>query len=582
MTIARYLFLLTIGLVIGSFNAGLQAADTTVLEAQQKRIEVIDKVSDSVVAIFSASGEGGGGSGVLISKDGYALSNFHVTSGAGDFMKCGLNDGNLYDAVIVGIDPTGDVALLKLLGRDDFPVAEIGNSDNLQAGDWVYAMGNPFLLATDFKPTVTYGIVSGVHRYQYPAGTILEYTDCIQTDSSINPGNSGGPLFNDDGELVGINGRGSFEKRGRVNSGAGYAISINQIMNFLGHLKSGRVVDHATLGATVTSLSDGSVVVETILEDSEAYRRGLRQGDEIVSFAGRPIRSVNQYKNILGIYPKGWKLPLEFRRNQEKQTIRVRLRGLHNAAELIPGEKKKIEPPPEKKPNSDEQKPAAKENPIPKPFQGLYEKKTGYANYEFNRREQNRVLATFNEWGDYASRNGSWVLTGRNVAGTAFKMELDQEKTELTLGKKTWTQTFDGAPLTDAPENSGGLLVALYHLRLFLTHHGFLFSEFQYLGTEPLDGLGNRVDVLTSELTSVESRWYFDDETGQFLGFDTQVRDDLDECEVRFGEIQAFEDLQFPSGWTIHSGGEQYDQWTIESINFSPGPKPAGKQVTSN
>ena len=107
-------------------------------------------------------------------------------------------------------------------------------------------MGNPFLLATDFTPTVTFGLVSGVHRYQYPAGTLLEYTDCIQIDTSINPGNSGGPLFNMKGELIGINGRGSFEKRGRVNSGVGYAISINQIKNFLGHLHAGLDTDHAT------------------------------------------------------------------------------------------------------------------------------------------------------------------------------------------------------------------------------------------------------------------------------------------------------------------------------------------------
>ena len=87
------------------------------------------------------------------------------------------------------------------------------------------AMGNPFLLATDFTPTVTFGLVSGVHRYQYPEGKgLLEYTDCIQIDTSINPGNSGGPLFNMNGELIGINGRGSFDKRGRVNSGVGYAI----------------------------------------------------------------------------------------------------------------------------------------------------------------------------------------------------------------------------------------------------------------------------------------------------------------------------------------------------------------------
>ncbi len=166
-------------------------------------------------------------------------------------MKCGMADGRLYDAVLVGIDPTGDVALIKLLGRDDFPHAELGDSDQVRVGDWVFAMGNPFLLATDLQPTVTYGIISGVHRYQFPSGTILEYADCLQTDASINPGNSGGPLFDDHGRLIGINGRGSFEKRGRVAVGAGYAISINQIKNFLGDLHSGRVVDHATLGAVV-------------------------------------------------------------------------------------------------------------------------------------------------------------------------------------------------------------------------------------------------------------------------------------------------------------------------------------------
>ena len=137
---------------------------------------------------------------------------------------------------------------MKLFGRDDFPAAELADSDQVQVGDWCFAIGNPFLLATDFHPTVSYGVISGVHRYQYPAGTLLEYTDCLQADAAINPGNSGGPLFDAQGRLIGINGRGSFEKRGRVNVGVGYAISINQIKNFLGHLKSGRIVDHATLG----------------------------------------------------------------------------------------------------------------------------------------------------------------------------------------------------------------------------------------------------------------------------------------------------------------------------------------------
>ena len=196
-----------------------------------------------------------------------------------------LSDGVLYDAVIVGSDPTGDVALIKLFGRDDFPSAELGDSDQVRVGDWALVIGNPFLLATDFKPTVSYGLISGVHRYQYPSGTLLEYADCLQTDAAINPGNSGGPLFDAAGRLIGINGRGSFEKRGRVNVGVGYAISVNQIKNFLSYLQSGRIVDHATLGAVVSTDSEGRVVVADILETSDAYRRGLRIDDEIVAFA---------------------------------------------------------------------------------------------------------------------------------------------------------------------------------------------------------------------------------------------------------------------------------------------------------
>ena len=194
-------------------------------------------------------------------------------------------------------------------------------------------MGNPFLLAHDFTPTVTFGLVSGTHRYQEPSGLLLEYTDCIQIDTSINPGNSGGPLFNMAGELVGINGRGSFDKRGRVNSGVGYAISINQIKNFLGHLYAGIDTDHATLGASVRTIGDEDgqithVVVQAILDEADAVRRGLQPDDELVEFAGRPVLSTNQYKNVLGIYPKGWRLPLTYRRDNKKHEVLVRLMGI--------------------------------------------------------------------------------------------------------------------------------------------------------------------------------------------------------------------------------------------------------------
>ena len=233
-------------------------------------------------------------------------------------------------------------------------------------------MGNPFLLATDFQPTVTYGIVSGVHRYQYPAGTLLEYTDCIQTDASINPGNSGGPLFDGQGRLIGINGRGSFEKRGRVNVGVGYAISINQIKNFLGHLHSGRIVDHATLGARVASDDAGRVVVTDILDTCDAYRRGLRFDDELISFGGRPITTVNGFKNVLGIFPKGWRVPLSFRRDGKRYDVTVRLAGLHSDEDLLQktGRPTPSQPMPTPKPADKPQPRGTRKNgkKHPKPF----------------------------------------------------------------------------------------------------------------------------------------------------------------------------------------------------------------------
>ena len=108
--------------------------DKAVLQAEQDRIAAVKKASASVLAIFAAGGQGGG-SGVVISPDGYALTNFHVAKPCGTFMKCGMDDGKLYDGVIVGLDPVGDVAMIKLYGRDDFPTAEIADSDKVQVGD---------------------------------------------------------------------------------------------------------------------------------------------------------------------------------------------------------------------------------------------------------------------------------------------------------------------------------------------------------------------------------------------------------------------------------------------------------------
>ncbi|MCP4505320.1 MAG: trypsin-like serine protease [Fuerstiella sp.] len=355
----------------------------TLVERERRRVQTIARIAPSVVCVMPPGGQGGG-SGVLVSADGYAISNYHVTSGCGNFMKCGLNDGKLYDAVIVGVDPTGDIALIKLLGREDFPFCTPGDSDQVQSGDEVLALGNPFLLASDFTPTVTYGIVSGIHRYQYPAGTFLEYTDCIQIDASINPGNSGGPLFDIDGRWIGINGRASFEKRGRINSGAAYAISVRQILLFIDHLKSGRIVDHGRTDFTVGTAADGLVAVQEVSEISEAWRRGLRPGDELVSFGSRALTSANDFKTILGIFPAGIRVPLTFRNPEGAHKTTVRLLPLHGfaAAPQLPEERKPKKRPGGPEPDGQPDSPHQAEAPvIPEQYTHLFKEKKSFTNY---------------------------------------------------------------------------------------------------------------------------------------------------------------------------------------------------------
>ncbi|QDU79702.1 Periplasmic serine endoprotease DegP precursor [Polystyrenella longa] len=543
------------------------AVDPQVIETEQARIETVATISKATVCVFGSKG-GGGGSGVLISPDGYALSNFHVTEATGTFMKCGLDDGKLYDTVLVGLDPTGDVALIKLLGREDFPYAPLGNSDQVQVGDEVYTVGNPFLLAADYRPSVSLGIVSGTHRYQYPAGTFLEYTDCIQVDAAINPGNSGGPLFNDRGEVIGINGRASFEKRGRVNTGAGYAISINQIKMFLDHLKSGRVVDHATLGATLVSDEDGTLYVDQILETESVYRRGLQSRDEIISIAGRTLTSVNQFKNILGIFPEGWPVKLAFRQEGETQNILVRLPALHSEQELaeIVKPKKSMHPAMgevEKQPTG------------PEEYQHLYEAKPGYANYYFNRVQQERVLQAYRstvqnlEMTEAAQNKSVWVVTGTEAKGAKYELVLAPTAIGFRIGRGIYLQPLQGEAGIDEPEASGGLLIALHQLRVWLTNGPSGFTDNYHWGSEPLDGEGPLVDVLVTTWENMESRWLFNQETGQLVGLDSRRVEDIEACELRFGSYQQYEQVFFPEQIRVSYSGTSLVTLNTEEIKVN-------------
>ena len=556
-------------------------------QSEQQRIAIINKVKPSVVAVFAPGGRGGG-SGVIISPEGYALTNFHVVQPTGPLMQCGLADGILYDAVIVGIDKVGDVALIRLLPKEagkPFPFSVMGDSDKVKAGDWSLAMGNPFLLATDFTPTVTYGLISGTNRYQYPeGGGLLEYTDCIQIDTSINPGNSGGPLFNMNGELIGINGRGSFDKRSRINSGVGYAISINQIKNFLGHLKAGLDTDHATLGARVETMSEDAdlaqMVVREVLEDSDAFRRGLDAEDELVSFAGRPVTSVNQYKNILGIYPKEWRLPLLFRRGNEKKEILVRLQSYQ--PQVITPDGQPMDPMP--KPNPMQPKPAPVN--LNSPAGKLYVAKKGFANFYFNELESKRVMASYAKAGDFSKLQGDWIVTGTfEMADRKGDMLLSITDTKdaddvKTVVKLKLNVEYDLEPLRKElpegdllePTNSGGLMVGFYNWRRLMTVGSKGFEGgFSHGGNEPfypmpIDGSAPknfkeiRVDteVIRTEHASVDCKWYFGLKDQRLLGFETYVGRNQDPCEVYFHDYKAVDGRMLPHSIEVRHGDKRY------------------------
>lgn len=578
-------------LILATCGGALTAAgaevrpDAKVLGAEADRVAAIKRASAATVAVFDAAGAGGG-SGVVISHDGFALTNFHVVAESVPAMKCGLNDGKLYDAVVVGIDPVGDVALIQLLGRDDFPVAEVGDSDAVQTGDWVFAAGNPFLLADDFTPSISYGLLSGVHRYQFPSGTLLEYTDCLQTDAAINPGNSGGPLFDAAGRLIGINGRASFEKRGRVNVGVGYAISINQAMRFVSHLKSGRIVDHASLGATVSTQSDGRVTVDDILETSDVFRRGLRYGDSIVRFADRDVGTANALKNILGVFPRGWRVPLVWRREGQTFQADVRLPGLHDEAQLAslleheqpePPKPNEGELPPDKDPGKDPEK----DPKLPPGFPGLepkpqlpaavaehYVERHGYVNYWYNEQAQERLWRRYLEASAVEGVGYGWQLSGRLETGDSFVLQTTDDQADIRLPWGRSGAVFSGDLAGQlSPPRSGGLLLAIHAWQRLIDKGLRRFGEVYYLGQLP-HGPDNTVeDCLVGLYEGMEVRFYFAAATGDLSGIELYSADDADPCEIQFSQFAEVAGRRLPHRWWIRCGDAVFaelvvDKWT--------------------
>jgi serine protease Do len=268
------------------------------------------------------------GSGILISKDGEVLTNYHVVRNA-ETIKVKLADQTEYEARLIGKDDRTDLALVKIRrSGGNMPFARLGSSSQLEVGDWVMAIGNPFGL----EHTVTAGIVSAKGRV-IGAGP---YDNFIQTDASINPGNSGGPLINALGEVVGVNSA-IFSQSGG-NIGIGFAIPIDLAKKIADQLrKNGRVV-RGWLGIRAQDVSPqlasslnlarpvGEMAVVTeVAENSPAGEAGVKTGDVILEFNGKPVPKSHEFPSVIADTPPGQKVSLKIVHEKKEQTISVKI-----------------------------------------------------------------------------------------------------------------------------------------------------------------------------------------------------------------------------------------------------------------
>ena len=262
------------------------------------------------------------GTGFIINTNGYIVTNNHVVEEA-DEITVTLASKEEFDATLIGRDPKTDLALLRVDSPLPLPTVPFGNSENLEVGEWVLAIGNPFGLGH----TVTAGIVSAKGRI-IGAGP---YDDFIQTDASINPGNSGGPLFNMRGEVIGIN-----TAIMRSGQGIGFAIPINMAKNVLSQLYDKGNVTRGWLGVAIQNISPemldafqlddaNGALVSAIVTDAPAHKAGLKQGDVIVGFHGTEVDDSSELPGLVAVVSPGTTVEVEVIRNGERLTIPVTL-----------------------------------------------------------------------------------------------------------------------------------------------------------------------------------------------------------------------------------------------------------------
>jgi putative serine protease PepD len=319
-------------------NARSRAAAAPVVN-RSSLAEIAQKVEPSIVSVTTGSGEG---SGVVLTDDGYVLTNNHVVASAtGNAVTVVFDNGKRANATIVGTDPKSDLAVVKASGVSDLSPAKFGDSAAVQVGDTVLALGSPLGL----QGSVTAGIISakdrtirtqseqqqppnpfggGADQQQQPTATSL--SGLLQTDAPINPGNSGGALVNTNGEVIGINTAIATSGQGNGSIGVGFAIPSAKAEQVATALRNGEKVSHAALGVSVTETENGAgALVSAVTANSAAAKAGLQQGDIVTNFDGEAINTSDELVAAVQAHKVGDQVQLTYTRNGSENTATVTL-----------------------------------------------------------------------------------------------------------------------------------------------------------------------------------------------------------------------------------------------------------------
>lgn len=290
----------------------------------------------------------GAGSGVIISKEGYIVTNHHVIKGA-DEIEVTMNNNRSYEAKVVGNDPTTDMAVLKVKTDENLPYIPYGNSDEVEIGEWVLAVGNPYNLTS----TVTAGIVSAKARNinllgndPYSGASAIE--SFIQTDAAVNPGNSGGALVNTRGELVGINS--AIKSNTGSYTGYSFAVPVNIVQKVVTDLIEYGTVQRAFIGVSIRNLDENlaeklelqswkGVYVAGTVEDGAAKKAGIEEGDIITHVSGKQVKSVPELQEQVGQHRPGDKISVTVLREGSEHTFPVTLRNIEGNTEIVSHDK---------------------------------------------------------------------------------------------------------------------------------------------------------------------------------------------------------------------------------------------------